>query len=328
MPRPLLTLVTPALADAHNGNWQTARRYAALLAPDFRVDLRPQWQAGDPPGALLIALHARKSAPSIAAWPAQRPVLLVLTGTDLYRDIGADAAAQASLQRADALVLLNRLGAQALPLALRAKTRVILQSCAARAPGRRPQGHLRVLMVGHLRAEKDPETLFAAVQALQGRSEAQGEIRIDHIGQALDAGLALQARQLMRECPHYRWLGPLPHGETRRRIANASLLLHPSRMEGGAHVVMEALRSGTPVLASRVDGNVGLLGADWPLLFEPGDVRGLVAQLLALRRDPAILAHAEGLARERGAAFAPEHERRALLSLVRQLLEPTYVPQP
>jgi glycosyltransferase involved in cell wall biosynthesis len=38
------------------------------------------------------------------------------------------------------------------------------------------------------------------------------------------------------------------------------VLVHTSRMEGGAHVVIEALRSGTPVLASRIAGNLGLLG--------------------------------------------------------------------
>ena len=259
--------MTPALAAAANGNWQTASRYARLLAPDCRVDLRARWQAGDPAGELLIALHAHKSAPSIAAWPADRPVALVLTGTDLYRDLPAgDAAALASLQRADALVLLNREGAAALPPALRAKSRVILQSCAARAPGPKPRRGLRAIVVGHLRAEKDPMTLAAAVRRL---APDEG-IRIDQVGAALDPELGRAAEALMREAPHYRWLGARPHGETRRRIAAAHLLIHPSRLEGGAHVLIEALRSGTPVLASRVAGNTSCSKrSDWKATSRP-----------------------------------------------------------
>lgn len=309
--------MTPALAAANNGNWQTARRWARMLAPQYRVDLRGQWQAGDPAGALLIALHARKSAASMAAWPADRPLLLVLTGTDLYGDIRHDAAAQASLARADALVVLNRLGAQALPAALRPKAVVILQSCSARRPGPRPQSHLRALMVGHLRAEKDPATLFAAARLLAARPD----IRIDHIGGALDPQLAAQARALMQAQPTYRWLGDRPHAEVRARIARASVLVHASRLEGGAHVVIEALRSGTPVLASRIAGNLGLLGEDWPLSFEPGDAAGLAAGLLRLRESPAILADLERLAQQRAAAFDPALEQAALLGLVQRLLE-------
>ncbi len=309
--------MTPALAAANNGNWQTASRWARMLAPVYRVDLRAQWQPGDPAGALLIALHARRSAPSIAAWPLERPVLLVLTGTDLYGDIGHDAAAQASLARADALVLLNRLGARALPAALRHKAVVILQSCSARRPGPRPRLHLRALMVGHLRAEKDPATLFAAARLLAQRPD----IRIDHIGAALDPRLAAEAEALTHAQPNYRWLGERAHAEVRARIARASVLVHASRLEGGAHVVIEALRAGTPVLASRVDGNLGLLGDDWPLYFEPGDATGLAAGLLRLREAPAILADLSALAQQRAVAFDPKLERAALHALVQRLLE-------
>lgn len=312
-----ITLVTPALADANNGNWQTARRWARLLAPQHAVDLRGQWQAGDPAGALLIALHARKSAASIAAWPRERPLLLVLTGTDLYGDIGHDSVAQANLQRADVLVVLNRLGAAALPPALRAKCRVVLQSAAARSGGPRPERHLRAVAVGHLRAEKDPATLFAAVRRL-----APGEgIRIDQLGAALDPALGGAAAALMREAPHYRWLGDRPHVEARRRIAAANLLVHPSRLEGGAHVLIEALRAGTPVLASRIDGNTGLLGADWPLLFDPGDAAGLAALLRRLRAAPAILADLAPRIRALAEDFTAERERTALLALLADLLE-------
>lgn len=294
-----------------------------MLSPAYRVRLTAVWpDSGQADADLMIALHARRSAPSIAAWraahrePRQRPLLLVLTGTDLYRDIAADTDAQHSLQAADRLVVLNDLGARSLPAHLQAKARVLLQSCPARQPLPKPQRHLRALMVGHLRVEKDPLTFLQAAQRLAHRPD----IRLDHIGRALDAPLGLQAAALAAAQPNYRWLGGLPHGATRRRIQQAHLLVHPSRMEGGAHVVIEALRSGTPVLASRIDGNVGLLGADWPGLFAPGDAAELAALLQRARDDPAMLRALSARAAALAPRFAPAAESATLHTLVADLL--------
>ena len=314
-------IVTPALASANNGNWQTAQRWAGMLAPAYRVRLAVAWEAGDE--ALMIALHARRSASSIARWRAMRPgapLLVVLTGTDLYRDINHDAQAQASLQAADRLVVLNELGAAALPAALRPKASVVLQSCAARQPVAKTKTarYLRALMVGHLREEKSPRTYFEAARRLAGRHD----ILLDHVGAALDPDLGLQATRLMDEAPHYRWLDALPHGATRRRIQAAHVLVHASRMEGGAHVVIEAVRSGTPVLASRIDGNVGLLGADYGGYFAPGDSAALATLLQQLRDTPAMLDHLRQQCAAREALFEPARESAALHRLVAELLAP------
>src|SRR5690606_17152009 len=126
-----------------------------------------------------------------------------------------------------------------------------------------------------LREEKAPETLFAAARLLQ----ANEGILIDHIGRPLDPLLGQAAEDTMAACPHYRWLGGLDHATTRRQIQRAHVLVHPSRMEGGAHVIMEAALSGTPVLASRIDGNVGMLGTDYEGYFEPGDAQALAVML-------------------------------------------------
>ncbi len=267
----------------------------------------------------MVALHARRSAPAVAAWRAvhaQRPLLLVLTGTDLYRDIWSDPAAQQSLALADALVVLNALGARSLPAALQAKCQVLLQSCPARQTLAKPRHRLRALMVGHLRDEKDPQTYQRAARRLAGRPD----ILLDHIGRALDAGLGAEAAALAAAQPTYRWLGGLPHAATRRRIQQAHLLVHPSRMEGGAHVVIEALRSGTPVLASRIDGNLGLLGDDWPGLFDPGDDAALAALLLQARDDAAMLPALVARAAQRAPLFAPAAEAATLHALVAGLL--------
>lgn len=309
--------MAPLENGADNGNRQTAHRWAQMLEPAYRVHVSPQWTEGDE--ALMIALHARRSAASLVAWRLShptRPAALVLTGTDLYRDIDSDPGAQRSLQLADALVVLNALGAHRLPEALRAKAHVVLQSCAAQPTVPKTQRHLRALMVGHLRDEKDPRTYFRAAERLASRSD----VLFDHIGAALDAALGDEARALAARLPTYRWLGALPHAATRRRIQAAHVLVHPSRMEGGAHVVIEALRSGTPVLASRIDGNLGLLGSDHEGLFEPGDDAGLAALLTQVRDDADGLAQLERQALQLAPRFAPEAERAALQTLVSDLL--------
>jgi putative glycosyltransferase (TIGR04348 family) len=322
--RPLVCIVTPALADANNGNWQTAQRWARLLSAHYRVALSKQWPDDSIPEkpAVLMALHARRSAASIDAWAradSSAPLVVVLTGTDLYRDIASDAQAQRSIGQAHRLVVLQERGPLALPEELRAKCRVVFQSGPSRVAVPKPHQHLRALMVGHLRDEKWPQTLFEAARLIGPREG----IRIDHIGDALDPSLGEAARETAAACPHYRWLGGLAHGVVLRRIQRAHVLVHTSRMEGGAHAVLEAVRCGTPVLASRIDGNVGMLGEAYDGYFAPGDAPALAALLRECRAGQTLasgkLAHLTAQCAERAPLFDPAHERAALLALLADL---------
>lgn len=324
MSEPSVVIVSPALADANNGNWRTASRWAGLLAPARRIRIVRHWPdgaeaAGD--GAML-ALHARRSADAIANWAQAHPgcgLAVVLTGTDLYQDILHDGPARRSLERAQCLVVLQELGAQALPPEHRHKARVVFQSAPAVPPAARPRQFLRAVMVGHLRAAKAPQTLFEAARLLRGRDD----VRIEHVGDAVEPGLGEQARATAAACPNYRWLGPLPHEQVLQRIREADVLVHTSALEGGANVIIEAVRSGTPVLASRVPGNVGLLGAGYEGCFPPGDAAALARLLVACRDGQAV---AGGLLERLGAQcaaraplFDPAAEREALLHLLAEL---------
>lgn len=318
---PQVVIVSPYLRDANNGNWRTAERWRRHLAGvcDARiVDAWPDHRAAA--DQAMIALHARRSAAAIAAWSAAHPgrgLAVALTGTDLYRDIHTDAQARRSLDRAQVLVTLQEQAPRALPAEVRVKARVIYQSVPARPALAKTTRHLRALAVGHLREEKSPDTLFAAARLLAGRRD----VFIDHAGAGLDPALAEAARATMLEVPHYRWLGGLPHEATRRRIQRAHLLVHPSRMEGGAHVIIEAVVSGTPVLASRIDGNVGMLGEDYTGYFEWGDARSLAALLLRCRDDAAFLERLRRQCQARAPLFEPATEAAALRRLVRDLLK-------
>jgi glycosyltransferase involved in cell wall biosynthesis len=173
-----------------------------------------------------------------------------------------------------------------------------------------------VLMVGHLREEKSPETLWAAARLLRERTD----IHIDHIGEALDPALGALAHDTMAACPRYRWLGALPHELVRRRIQRAHVLVHCSRMEGGAHVLMEAVCSGTAVLASDIAGNVGMLGADYGGYFPVGDAAALAAELRRCRDEANRVITLQAQCRLRAPLFAPEAERAALLALLQDLI--------
>ncbi len=326
MPRPSICIVTPALADANNGNWQTARRWARLLSGHYRVRLAKQWPDldGVHDGTdVLLALHARRSASSVAAWAhahPQRPLVVALTGTDLYRDIAVDTEAQRSLALATRLIVLQEQAPFDVPKEWRHKCRVVFQSSTRRATLPKTRAHLRAVAVGHLRDEKWPQTLFEAARLLHGDEG----ILLDHIGHALDPALGAQAQATAAACPHYRWLGGLPHAVARQRIQRAHVLVHPSRMEGGAHVIMEATLSGTPVLASRVPGNVGMLGEAYAGYFPPGDAPALAAWLRQCRADIAspdgVLARLQAQCSQRAALFEPVVERAALRAVIDELL--------
>lgn len=324
-----VVIVTPALADANNGNWQTAHRWQRMLSSMYRTRVVREWPDGSAAhDTVMIALHARRSAASIEAWHrlnSGRGLALVLTGTDLYGDMYTDPATLRSLALAQIVVVLQERGPDALPDKLRAKARVIFQSTSLRRPVTKTRRHLRAVMVGHLREEKSPQTLFAVARLLQKETS----IFIDHIGAARDPSLGRMARSTAVACANYRWLGELPHGKVRARIQRAHLLVHTSRLEGGAHVVMEAVCSGTPVLASRVPGNMGMLGAGYEGYFEHGNAQELAGLLRRFRDDLVgkgkvpgkLMSKLQVQCTLRQSLFDPDIEKLALCRLVDELVQ-------
>lgn len=309
--RPLVAIVTPHLAAANNGNWQTAARYARFLRGRYRVRLGTGWQ-GAPD--ILIALHARRSAAAVASFATafpDRPLIVVLTGTDLYRDIDTDADARRSLQRATRLVVLNDDGIARLPRALRPKAVAIVQSARPLAPAPKRRG-FNVAVVGHLRDEKNPQLVW---RVLDGWPSAE-PLHLWHAGRALDAALGREAERRTNADPRYTWLGDQPRSRLRQRVRACQLLLHPSHMEGGALAVIEAVTAHTPVIGSRIDGNTGLLGADYPGLFAPDDADAARSLLLRAAHEPRFLAQLARRCRRAARRFTPAREGRDVRRLV------------
>jgi glycosyltransferase involved in cell wall biosynthesis len=176
-------------------------------------------------------------------------------------------------------------------------------------------------MIGHLRAEKDPQTFMDAARHVRTPG-----VRLLHIGAALEPGLGDLARATERATARttaaYRWLGALPHMATRRRLRRCHAMVIASRMEGGANVIIEAVTSGVPVLASDVAGNVGMLGDDYAGFFAPGDAQALAGLIDRTATDARFLERLRRQCAARAALFAPEAERARLLDLVDNLLFP------
>ena len=316
MTPPSLVIISPALATANNGNWQTASRWADFIRTRHAVRILDQWNGADYAG--MMALHARRSADSIAryatAFPS-RPLVVVLTGTDIYRDIHTDAHARRSLQLATRLVVLQDAGLEELPAALREKTHVIYQSCTAIKAAKEPdRTHVECVMIGHLREEKDPLTFMQAARLVQS-----SHVMLTQIGDTLREDLHAAAISTAASQPRYRWLGALPHAAAREHLAQASLLVLPSRMEGGANVIAEAIRSGIPVVASDIPGNRGMLGQDYAGLFPVGDAAKLASLIDRCAQDTNYLAILQRQCQAREHLFRPERERAALLQLLDNL---------
>jgi len=119
--------------------------------------------------------------------------------------------------------------------------------------------------------------------------------------------------------PRYRWLGELPHGAARRVLARSRVMVISSRMEGGANVVCEALASGVPVIASRVSGNVGMLGRGYAGYYPLADTAALARLLARAEGEPAFLGKLGAQCRARRPLVSPAREKAALAALLREL---------
>jgi putative glycosyltransferase (TIGR04348 family) len=266
----------------------------------------------------MIALHARRSAESIRRFHRshpQLPLVVVLTGTDLYRDIHTDATARQSLKLASHLIVLQSMAIKELPVRLRPKARVIYQS-APRVRGRPSrQNGFRVCVIGHLRREKDPLRTAMAVRGLPSSSR----VTVVHFGRALEEKLGVQAAREQRANPRYHWLGEMPNWKVRKELANSHLLSLTSLMEGSSNVLSEALASAVPVVASKIPGLEGTLGSNYPGYFRVGDTQALARLILRAESDRAFYGKLKAHCKRVAAVVSPKRERASWQALLREL---------
>ena len=313
-------LVTPSPPRFNNGNKITAVRWVSILRRlGHQVLLTRTWEGQGCDAS--IALHARRSHDSIKRFHERhpdRPLILVLTGTDLYHDIHHDRAAQESLALATRIVGLQRMAFAELPRSVHKKTTIIYQSAEPmKTPA--PRWHdkrFRVCVVGHLRAEKDPLRTAMAARKLPAGSR----IEIVHVGRSLDEKLGARLAAEVARNPRYRWLGELSHARTRKLLAQSHLTVISSKMEGSSNVLSEALASGVPVLATRISGLVGTLGQDYSGYFEVGDTNALTRLLAQAANDSDFYRELKKQCRRIAPLVNPQRELRAWRALLKQYI--------
>src|SRR5215831_4712509 len=315
-----IVLITPARSSSRSGNQTTSMRWMRILRElghDVHIAHRYNGAAAD----LMIALHAWRSSDSIRNFRERypdRPLIVGLSGTDVYDYIDRDPAPTLrSLACADRLVALQELARRRVPARFRGKVRVVHQSAVAlpRVHHRRT-GRFDVAVIGHLREVKDP---FRAAKAAR-RLPASSRIRIVHLGAAETPRWAATAKAEMAANPRYLWRGDRSHAEVRRLLARTRAMVLSSLSEGGANVMSEAVAAGVPVLATRIDGSIGLLGRDYPGYFPVGDTQALSRLLNRIETDAAFLERLQRAIARRAHLFRPAREKAAWKKLIDEVM--------
>ena len=307
----------PPSRGLETGNRHTAGQWKGIME-GFGHEVEVSEVGGGFGGELLVVLHGVKSRGALVEYRERVPggkVVLCLSGTDIYRE--QEGPLMASMREADRLVVLQEKALERVPEEFRGKTRVIVQG-AERKFGRKVENdgdRFRVCVVGNLRGVKDPMRTAEAARLLPAASR----VEVVQVGAILEEEYRGKVNKEMEENGRYQWLGMFSEEETRRLIAGSEVLVVSSLMEGGARVVGEAGGGGTLVLSSRIDGVVGLLGADYPGFFEVGDTEELARLLERVEGEEEFRAALRrGLERvvER---FDPEKERVAWEELLGEL---------
>jgi putative glycosyltransferase (TIGR04348 family) len=317
-----ICIITPAPAGSQTGNRVTALRWARLLrALGHRVVIKQEYQ--DQPCDLMVALHARRSFASVKCFRRSHPdapLIVALTGTDLYNDLHTRASARQSLELASRLVVLQSMGMAELPEHVRDKARVIYQSAEGPRGSVTPRKNIfEVCVLGHLRPVKDPFRAAKAARLLPSSSR----IKILHVGAALSETMERRARAEAASNRRYHWLGELPRQKALRVLARSRLLVLTSQMEGGANVISEALAASVPVLSSRISGSIGMLGLDYPGYFPVGDTQALADLLMCAEADARFYTALKKRCERLRPLVDPAREQQSWAGLLRELFPET-----
>ncbi len=279
----------------------------------------------------LIALHARRSALSVEWFHERFPagcIVVCLTGTDLHGDLQPSTddnqsqsqmrhqIAVRSLELADRLVLLEPEGLKRIPQKHRAKCQVIFQSAEQSDDrGEPPADHFLVSVIGHLRPIKDPFRVAEAVRSLPETSK----ISVIQIGDALSAEMKEQAIREQADNPRYHWIGSVSHQEALRVLTQSHLTVLSSFAEGGPSVLSEAIVNHIPVLSSRIDASLGILGSGYQGFFDAGATQELARLLIRAESDSGFLGQLRTEVKSRAGFFKRSAEKAAWSQLLDSL---------
>ena len=317
--RPLIEIVTPAPEGSLHGNRITALRWQDFLEQlGYAVAVTESWSGDD--AAMLIALHAYRSHSSIMEFHknhSDKPIVLVLTGTDLYRDMGVHGEVIRSMEIADKLIVLQSAALESIPFQLRHKALVIYQSVPVDIAPAIASSDFQVTVIGHLREEKDPFCIARSLPLIP----ADSKISVLHLGMAMTEQMERSATSYNDNLERYQWIGEVSHADALKMLSQSRLMVISSRMEGGAHVVSEAIALGIPVIASDIPGNRGLLGNDYLGYYPVGNEAMLASLLYRCETMPDFYASLKKQINVRSDLISPEREMQSIQALMIQLIK-------
>jgi len=312
-----ISIISPATGTTL-GNSITAIRWARIFRTlGHGVSIAREWK--EEPCDLLIALHARRSHSSIESFRQthpEYPLIVALTGTDLYNDMPSNQEVHHSLHLATRVVVLQSAALEMLPDDVRRKANVIYQSAIPPQHAPHPaEDRFDVCVLSHLREVKDPLRAALASRLLPDTSR----IRIIHAGRALDSHWETLARREERNNSRYRWVGEQSHDAAMELLASCRLCVLSSAAEGGANAIAEAAVCGVPVLCSDIPGNRGMLTPAYPGYFRTGDTEQLSQMLNRAENEPAFINELRHIVRVLQKRFSPAEEFACWAELLRML---------
>jgi putative glycosyltransferase (TIGR04348 family) len=315
----LIEIVTPAPQGSLHGNRITALRWQNFLEKlGYEAVVTESWSGAD--AAMLIALHAYRSHSSIMSFHENypdRPIVLVLTGTDLYRDMAVHGEVIHSMETADQLIVLQSSALNSIPAHLQHKARVIYQSVRVDAPNTAKGADFPVIIIGHLREEKDPFCIARCLPLLPLNSK----ISILHLGMAMNEHMERSAKVYSETLERYQWIGEVSHVDALKMLSQSRLMVISSRMEGGAHVVSEAIALGVPVIASDIPGNRGLLGDQYLGYYPVGNEAELASLLSRAETMPDVYSALKKQIDTLRDLVSPDREMQSIHELMMQFLK-------
>ncbi|MDB4408736.1 glycosyltransferase [Akkermansiaceae bacterium] len=300
-----ICVASPYPLSELKGNSVTTRRIVDILN-EAGFEARGSHEFDGAPADVLISLHAFKGEKAVLDFQRYCPdgkVIVLITGTDLYVDL-PEGRGLSSLETADAIAITHEEARASMPSRFYDKLHIVPSCLAVLEIQAKPDaGKFVISVVGHLRSVKRS---FLTIESVAKHPE--WDVEVWQIGEALDEEMSDIACDWEEADSRYKWLGGLPREESLEICSRSSLTVNSSFLEGGANAVLEAMTMGVPILASRIEGNVGLLGRDYPGYFEGEDIESKLVEVMAGKHD---LDDWASLAEKRLPLFSRESEKTA-----------------
>lgn len=311
---------SPYPRQRSQGNAVTAKRMHELLSEEgLSVAIH---ERGDAPikTKCLIALNARKSAEEIFEFyqrQSQSPIITLLTGTDVNHPdmLKEKSSTRKALDLSTTIVSLHDGFSHRIASNLLGKTQVIYPSVVLpESICHAPEKPWSVVVAGNFRTEKNPSLMMDVA-----RQFVNEPLRFDafgHGGDYLD-----ELEKTAAECPHFYFHGVQDHSVLLEKMRTARVLLNTSIEEGGANAICEAVALGLPVIASRIVGNIGMLGEDYGGFFPDGDTAALVEILRRVANDSVFYQSLKDQISTRAPLFSHQRETEQWVNLIHRMLK-------